>query len=149
MDCMTQRLRDKVKDVAIIKVLDYIAFEPGATASDIDSFAQSKHLRSTGLLLPEMVQAGLIERQEKPTYHHAKPYSITNKGRQYLEEARQGALGGVSDDKQGVLADVLRQLPEFQTSSEERIQEVSCKLVEAIGRHTQHTARRDAERPSR
>jgi DNA-binding MarR family transcriptional regulator len=160
MECMTQRIREQTKEAAIIKVLDYVDFEPRATASDIDRFVNVRHVRSTSSLLPEMIKAGLIERQEVPTYGHAKPISITDRGRRYLEEARQRAMSsasgqrqgwaeGVSADKDGAIADVLRHLPEFQASNEKRIQEVSRKLAEAIASPGPQSARGDAERSGR
>jgi DNA-binding PadR family transcriptional regulator len=111
----------------------------GATATELDSVLyhlNDRSLASLSRVLAEMEDAGLIERQELPG---SKPYFITDKGREYLEQAKQKAIfldtadrrgwaDEVADDARQSLAGFIRQLPEFEGSGEARIQEVAGQL---------------------
>jgi DNA-binding PadR family transcriptional regulator len=103
-------------------------------------------------VLKEMTADGLVEvRNSHPRNGNIrKPYRITQKGRDYLEEAMQPAPR-VGEAEQGQdppgsinlraapalqerAAHFVRGLPEFEDSGEARIQEVSRALAAAIAR---------------
>jgi DNA-binding PadR family transcriptional regulator len=157
---MTHRISEKAKEVATLKVLKYLQMEVGANASDIDRFANVRHLRNPTVLLAEMTQAGLIQRQQVPERRDgkSKPYHITDAGKLYLAEAaRKAPSPGTKQrqdsspcysapDLQRMIADTIRTLPEFRDSSDSRIQEVSQQLTRTISRSVD---KGDSPSPSR
>lgn len=101
-------------------------------------------------VLRELVDEGLVER--RPTEYHrtAKPYFITQAGRDYLESSppemkeklsaidrKDSWVGKISDDRLGpIVSDVIRSLREFQDAPPRRISDVSREITEAITRST-------------
>ena len=83
------------KELTKLAVLTLLAEEPlyqerGASPQAISRDITIKYERSpmfngvTGILLPEMINDGLIRREETP----GKPHFITEQGREHLEAAR-------------------------------------------------------------
>ena len=95
--------RDQSEELVKLRVLEYLSNPPqkmrffaegnqGATATELDSRV-IKRDANRHRLLPEMEQAGLIARRDKPEADgKSKPYFITDEGRRYLDEARQKAM---------------------------------------------------------
>lgn len=162
--------REQREELIKLRVLEYLSNPPqdmrffaegnqGATATELGRVI--RHEANRHRLLPEMEQAGLIARRDKPEADgKSKPYFITDEGRRYLDEARQKAMLLEPEQRRGwadqvggearqALAAVLRGLPEFQDGGEERIQEVSRALADAIGLPARQTGRGEAERSGR
>ncbi len=111
-------------------------------------------IANVGLQLKAMEQAGLVIQTKEPVPildrgsrnggGTCKPYSITEEGRRNLEVAIQNAIStepgqrsswveSVSFSNLEQLArDFIRPLPEFNLSSEDRIQEVSRELAKRL-----------------
>jgi DNA-binding PadR family transcriptional regulator len=158
---INQAQQDEISKLRILQFLSnpqsagiLAARTGGATKDDVERYVQG--VRNEGRLLQEMQQAGLVTRQEAEG-RRSKPYSITDEGRQYLEDARQKATLMEPWEREGwadlvpngkareMLADAVRGLPEFQGSDEARIREVSRILAARIGLLAPQTGRRDVE----
>jgi DNA-binding PadR family transcriptional regulator len=95
--------------------------------------------------LNEMLADGLVEiRNSHPRGGNSrKPYVITQKGKDYLAEAasklpesalwvgRVASQSDIAPQRQAIAA-VLRRMPEFRSSNEERIQQVGQEIARAI-----------------
>jgi hypothetical protein len=143
----------QIKELTKLAVLTLLAEEPlyqesgaGPQAIERDISLKYDDLEMFSsvayFLVPEMVKDGLIRREEIA----GKPHFITDYGREYLESARRKALFPELEQRkdwskretdpalQEEIEGMIRGLPEFRKSGDQRIQQVSQQLVEIIGR---------------
>jgi hypothetical protein len=147
---------DRIIERTKIKILQILSdpsnAESGKAAENLKGIAQrarrqgEEQLTTPNIVIPDMVASGLIERREglSDLGAKAKPYFITDIGRKYPLDATAKAMStepgnrddwAVRDATYGVretVANFIRRLPEFQTRSEERIQQVSRELAEML-----------------
>jgi DNA-binding PadR family transcriptional regulator len=132
------------KELVKLRVLTHLsepaAIEFGATGTDIYRDVDGERGVTMDVLLADMVREGLIERRTEDG-KQAKPYFITESGRQYLDQQSTKAIFPEVSKKENwaiaasagslheVFAETLRSLPEFRRADDDRIQEVGRLLA--------------------
>ena len=139
------------EEITRFKILKYLAdpanAEAGVTGAwrVLTAARPEKHIDGERVL-GELVDEGLVER--RPTEYHrtAKPYFVTQAGRDYLESSspqmkemlaalgrKESWVGKVSDDSlERIISRVIRDQPEFHDALPRRINEVTREITEAI-----------------
>lgn len=175
----SRRQTYELTELRVLRHLSEPAFaERGATETELRHAlsAYPKYpagMVGIGYMLPRMKESGLIGRQETPDLLNrgAKPYFITDEGKQRLEEVQRKAMmlepsqhRSWGDEVEGparqALAEFVRRLPEFDGSDEARVQEVAGqlrRLTESLsrgdalqdGHRRKLESRRDAVGPGR
>ena len=114
------------------------------TGAIIGRFPSPEPLVEEGRLVATMLEEGLLERRPHPTHKTAKPYFITPQGSEYLESAKQKATfpdlsprkrwtpPEVESITSQAVSDVIRGLPEFRDSDEDRIRQVAKQITSAV-----------------
>lgn len=139
--------KELVKLRVLAQLSEPAAVEFGMIQSDINDAVHRERGVTMDVLLADMVRDGLIERRIPEQGRQAKPYFITQAGKQYLDQESSRALfPEVSKKKdwsiahsahglQEVFVEKLHSLPEFRQADEIRIQEVGKVLAElAMGK---------------
>ncbi len=133
--------KELVKLRVLVHLSDPAAIEFGDTEANISRSVARERVPPMEVFLRDMVSEGLIERRTEDG-KQAKPYFITEAGRQYLDRQSSRALFPELSKKENwattqsaqelgeVLAAQLRLLPEFRLADEDRIQSVGKMLAE-------------------
>ena len=141
--------RDQRRELSKLRILQHLSEPDKRETGTIGSRLPSpERAIESDRLVATMLEEGLLERRPHPTHQTAKPYFITQQGSEYLELAKQKAvfpdLGprkrwtapAVESSLSQAVSDVLRELPEFRDSDDNRIREVTERIASAVSQAT-------------
>lgn len=133
--------KELVKLRLLVYLTEPVAIEFGVTQTDMARAVEREQGVTLDVLVADMVRDGLIERQSAEG-RQAKPYFITEAGREYLDRQSSKALfpevlkkqdwsaTHSTDELQAAFAEKLRSLPEFRHADGGRVQEVGKMLAD-------------------